>query len=207
MQGFSLEQLFIEQTTGETTTKDDLLVKFDRGSCTQLREDLLNLKEHDLRTIYPACNDSRDRTSERAIADLKKELRGTRLLYFRTYIVLSIVDTCFIQGTTGIMGRPRFPRMGALIGTNNYALCAVRRCLTPTFRHCFLASDVLDIHLISDCTAVFPLYKLPDGWNYTPAELVAGKTRNGIPIELEFNMCPEILTKISEAIGEPVKGE
>ena len=60
--------------------------------------------------------------------------------------------------------------------------------------------------MLSGCTTSFALYKLPAGWNYTPAELAAGKTRAGEPIPLELNMRPEVLAKISEAVGEPVAG-
>jgi len=59
----------------------------------------------------------------------------------------------------------------------------------------------------SESTYAFPLYRLPTGCSYTPAELAAGKTLAGEPIPLELNMRPEVLAKISAAVGEPVAGE
>ena len=206
MQGFSLEQLFVEQTTGMTTTKDDLLVKFNHEACEQLQDDFLSLEEYDLRGKYSNCNDTRDWTLKRAVIDVKDAfaIHSAHILpcQYRPYDRRFVLYT---GKTAGIIARPRFPRLGALLIANNYALCVVRRCLSTSFRHCFVSSDMLDIHFISDCTASFVLYK--PAINYALSELVAGKTRSGKPIESELNMRPEILAKLSAAVGEPVKGE
>ena len=119
----------------------------------------------------------------------------------------------FYTGKTGgIEARPRFRLLGALLSINNYALCATRLVTSSTvYRHCFVSREIFDKCFISnrpsEGNTCFALYKLPDGWDYTPAEIVAGKTRRGKPIELELNMRFEILAKLSAAVGEPVKGE
>lgn len=110
------------------------------------------------------------------------------------------------------MGRPYFQNLGVLLHPLNYALCATRFVkASQAYYHCFITNSLLEKCLVSngpcESTCAFSLYKLPDGWNYTPAEIVAGKTCNGKPIELELNMRLEILAKLSEAVGEPVKGE
>ena len=114
--------------------------------------------------------------------------------------------------TRGLWAYPCFKTLGDLLHPENYALCTTRFVTTSDeFHHFFVANTMIDKCFVSnrpsESTYAFPLYRPPAGWNYTPAELVAGKTHRGKPIELELNMCPEILAKISKAIGEPVKGE
>ena len=211
--GFSVDTLFVEHVAGMTTTRDELLAKFSFCECSELKEDFLQLSEEVLRNKYKLNSDTRDWSLQNAIKDVtpaEADKTATIIPYcYRPYDKRYMLYT---GKTNGIAARPRFRLLGALLSQHNYALCATRIITSfPVFQHCFITDRLIDICLVSnrpsEITTAFPLYKLPDGWNYTPAELAAGKTRSGKPIELDLNMRPEILAKIGEAVGEPVKGE
>ena len=205
--GFALNDLFIEKSIGIKTSKDDFVVCLKQIVCDKQLEEALRSTPERYRTIYDLGDDKKDWDVSRTLLDIVENTSnhsGVIVPYiYRPYDVRYVFYT---GRTNGIIARPRFQTLGSLLYKDNYALCATRYVANREYRHCFVASSVIDLHAVSD-TYAFPLYKLPDGWNYTPAELVAGKTRNGKPIELELNMRPEILAKISEAVGELVKGE
>ena len=205
--GIELSNLFIECVAGVTTTKDELLVNYDRKSCETFCEEFLRIQKENFVQKNPKCRDTRDWTFERAHEDVKEAYlnkTGAVVPYlYRPYDKRYIYYT---GKTGGIAARPRFRLLGSLLSINNYALCITRGVLTGAYAHVFLAFTIIDRHYISD-TNVCSLYKFLDGWDYTPAEIVAGITQDGKKIELELNMRPEVLAKISEAIGEPVKGE
>ena len=211
--GFAVDALFVEHVAGMTTTRDELLVQFSFRACCELKEDFLQLREGDLLNKYKLNPDTRDWSLQNAITDVKaaEQEKAVEIIAYsyRPYDKRYILYT---GKTGGIAAWPRFRLLGALLSINNYALCATRIVAAfAEYHHSFVSKDLIDISTISNKTSeiatAFLLYKLPDGWNYTPAELIAGKTRNGKPIELELNMRPEILAKLSEAVGEPVKGE
>ena len=206
--GFILKELFVEQATGMTTTRDELLVNYSEKQSEALKSAFLVGDAEHLKQEYKLPRDTRDWKLQEAITDIQTA-EGKKALVIASYIYRPY-DRRYILytgKTGGIAAWPRFRLLGSLLSTNNYALCVVRRASSVSFQHCFVTQQMIDINMISGCTTAFPLYRLPEGWNYSPAELVAGKTHRGKPIELELNMRPEILAKISKAIGEPVKGE
>ena len=205
-QGFLLSDLFIEQATGMTTTRDDLLANFSCAQSEALKKDFLEGAAK-VSNKYSIPRDTRDWKLDNAVADIQTAEANHALVIapylYRPYDHRRILYT---GKTGGIAARPRFRLLGTLLSRKNYALCVVRRVSSTTFQHSFVTSSMIDINMLSGCTTSFALYKLPAGWNYTPAELAAGKTRAGEPIPLELNMRPEVLAKISEAVGEPVAG-
>ena len=212
-EGFAIDTLFVEHVAGMTTTRDELLARFSFCASSELKEDFLQLREEELRNKYKLGRDTRDWSLQNAIKDVQKAVNEKAAVvipyFYRPYDKRYILYT---GKTGGIAAWPRFRLLGALLSINNYALCATRIVSAFTeYRHSFVSKDLIDISAISNKTSeiatAFLLYKFPDGWNYTPAEIAAGKTRSGKPIELELNMRPEILAKLSEAVGEPVKGE
>ena len=213
--GFSIEELFIEHVAGMTTTRDTLLAKFSCAECESLKEELLTLKEDELRRRYGKAlgKDTRDWKLQQAIEDLEsaeKRHAGVTLPYtYRPYDTRYILYT---GKTGGLIAWPRFRLLGSLLSGKNYGLCVTRRVTSSSqYDHCFITDRLIDICVVSnrpsEVTTACPLYKLPAGWDYTPAELAAGETHTGEPIPLELNMRPEVLAKISEAVGEPVTGE
>ena len=213
--GFSIEELFIEHVAGMTTTRDMLLAKFSCSECESLKEDLLTLKEDELRRRYgkELGKDTRDWKLQQAVEDLEsaeKTHSGVILPY--TYRPYDTRYTLYTGKTGGIAAWPRFRLLGSLLCAKNYALCTTRMVTSfDQYRHCFITNKLIDICTVSnrpsEVTTACPLYRIPAGWDYTPAELAAGQARTGEPIPLELNMRTEVLEKISEAVGEPVTGE
>ena len=207
-QGFLLSDLFIEQATGMTTTRDDLLANFSCAQSEALKKDFLEGAAK-VSNKYSIPRDTRDWKLDNAVADIQTAEANHALVIasylYRPYDHRRILYT---GKTGGIAAWPRFRLLGTLLSRKNYALCVVRQVdSSSTFQHCFVANTLIDIHLLAACTSAFSLYKLPADRNYTPAELAAGKTSAGESIPLELNMRPEVLAKISEAVGESVTGE
>ena len=205
--GFALVELFVERSIGIKTSKDWFVTSFKKAECVEKRDVALKSTPLEYRTQYHLGKDVKDWKVERALQDVvenEMQARGVIVPYiYRPYDVRYLYYT---GRTNGMIARPRFQFLGALLHPRNFALCATRMLGKGQYCHSFLANSVIDLHLVSD-TYAFPLYRLPAGWNYTPAELAAGKTCAGEPIALELNMRPEVLAKISEAVGEPVTGE
>ena len=206
--GFSLTELFYCYGTGTITSRDDAIVQFDIENVALFLEHARTLTAEEFRSLYHLGKDTRNWQVESAQTDAREHQVITLKYAYRPY------DNRFAPytGYKGLMGRPYFQNLGVLLHPLNYALCATRFVkASQAYYHCFITNSLLEKCLVSngpcESTCAFSLYKLPDGWNYTPAEIVAGKTRSGKPIELELNMRPEILTKLSETVGEPVKGE
>ncbi len=209
MSGFAIDALFVEHGAGMTTTRDSLLANYSFSESECLKEDILTLSAEVLKKKYGIRSDSRDWQLNKAIDDVRSsDSCQTLAIVPYTYRPYDKRYVLYTGKTGGVAAWPRFQRLGALLVKGNHALCVTRIMNAfPEYHHCFISSHLLDISTIANVDTAFPLYRLPAGWNYTPAELAAGKTSAGEPIPLELNMRPEVLAKISEAVGEPVTGE
>lgn len=208
--GFSLSELFRNYSSGLITTHDEVVIKFDVPAVDTLISDAKKFSTDEFRQYYKTGRDTQNWKVQDVLADAAKASLTVVPYSYRPFDFRYAPYT----GEKGFFARPYFKSFGAILHPLNYALCTTRLITAFTgFQHCFVSKLLMDLSFVSNRTSeisyAFFLYKLPDGWNYTPtpAELVAGKTRNGKPIELELNMRPEILAKLSEAVGEPVKGE
>ncbi len=201
---FPLRSLFFDSGLAPLTKRDRTVVQFSSKGVKELLNNAETLTEENFRTLYQLGEDT-DWRVDSAIQDVKKhkEKLVTINYAYRPFDVRKVPYT----GQKGLFARPCFGVLGVLLHPKNYALCTTRQVRDTSFRHVFVTGDLPDKACVSDGTYAFPLYKLPAGWNYTPAELAAGKTCAGEPIALELNMRPEVLAKISEAVGEPVTGE
>ena len=206
--GFSLSELFRNYSSGLITTHDEVVIKFDVPAVDTLISDAKKFSTDEFRQYYKTGRDTQNWKVQDVLADAAKASLTIVPYSYRPFDFRYAPYT----GEKGFFARPYFKSFGAILHPLNYALCTTRLITAFTgFQHCFVSKLLMDLSFVSNRTSeisyAFPLYKLPDGWDYTPAELVAGKTRGGKPIELELNMRPEILAKLSEAVGESVKGE
>ena len=207
--GFSLTALFYRYNSGATTSRDDMILKFKRGDVAQFIENAQKLPIENFRSHYSFGKDTRNWQVAGAQIDAKENRHITLQYAYRPF---DFRFAPYTGKTRGIWAYPCFKTLGDLLYSANYALCTTRMVTSSReIHHCAITNCLIDKCYVSnrpsESTYAFPLYKLPDGWNYTPAEIAAGKTRSGKPIELELNMRPEILAKLSEAVGESVKGE
>lgn len=207
--GFSLTELFTHYNSGASTSRDRLIVQSKKEEVSRLLEEIRTQTIDNLRSNYNLGLDTRNWKVANAQADAKSPELTVLEYAYRPF------DICFVPysgASRGLWAYPCFRTLGALLHPLNYALCATRFVTAfDAFYHCRVSATLVDkcfvSNLPSESTYAFPLYKLPEGWDYTPAELAAGKTRKGMPIPLELNMRTEILKEISEAVGERVTGE
>ena len=204
--GFSLNELFEIAVLGSLSKRDRVVVNFQCCEAEALFAAAQKLTTEQFREAYQTGTDSRDWQVRSVIADAQSHAKEVAFIRY-TYRPFDDRYVPYTGKTKGLFAYPCFKTLGGALHPQNKVLCTTRLVRESSFRHCFVTSHLADKASVCDGSYLFPLYKLPDGWNYTPAELVAGKTRNGKPIELELNMRPVVLAKISEAIGEPVKGE
>lgn len=206
--GFSLSELFRNYSSGLITTHDEVVIKFDVPAVDTLISDAKKFSTDEFRQYYKTGRDTQNWKVQDVLADAAKASLTIVPYSYRPFDFRYAPYT----GEKGFFARPYFKSFGAILHPLNYALCTTRLITAFTgFQHCFVSKLLMDLSFVSNRTSeisyAFPLYKLSDGCKYTPAELIAGKTCSGKPIELELNMRPEILAKLSAAVGEPVKGE
>ena len=204
--GFLLNDLFQVAALGALSKRDSIVVMFQRNEAECFFANALRFSEEEFRREYKTEADSRDWQVGSLLNDARINTNNVAYIQY-TYRPYDIRHIAYTGKTKGIFAYPCFDTFGVLLHPQNIAICSTRLVRENSFRHCFITSFLADKACVCDGSYLFPLYKLPDGWNYTPAEIVAGKTRSGKPIELELNMRSEILAKLSEAVGEPVKGE
>ncbi len=206
--GFSLTDLFYSYNSGAITARDEAILQITCNEVAIFLEQARILSEDTFRIRYHLGKDSQNWKVAVAQKDAREKDVITLKYFYRPFDYRYAPYT----GYRGLFARPYFKKLGVLLHPQNYALCTTRMITAfDNYQHCFVSKNLTDISAISNRTSevayAFPLYRLPEGWDYTPAEIVAGVTQSGQKIELELNMRPEELAKISEAIGESVKGE
>ena len=209
--GFSLSEIFAIYSVGAVAGRDKLISQCKKTETEQMLQNILSLDIETFRTISKIGPDSKNWKLQNVQNDLrrhKEELIITAIAYrpFDRRIA------AYTGANAGIFLRPLYKTLGGLLHPSNFALCTTRQVVaTSVYQHCFVCKEIVDFSFVSnrssEGTMVFPLYKFPEGWDYTPAEIVAGTTKDGKPLDLELNMRPEILAKIAEAVGESVTGE
>ena len=209
--GFSLVELFESYSVGAVGGRDKVAIHFDKEETQQMVCNIVSMETEALRKLCECGEDSNTWKLQNAINDIRrnKDNLTTITLSYRPYDNRSAAYT---GSNAGIFLRSLYKKLGVLLHPANFALCATRFVKAfDVYHHCFISKSVLEKCFVSngpcESTYAFSLYKLPAGWDYTPAELAAGETHTGEPIPLELNMRPEVLAKISEAVGEPVTGE
>ena len=209
--GFSLVELFESYSVGAVAGRDRVTIQFNRNETLDAIRKMLSMDVEAFRTLSGSGSDSSRWKLQNAINDIKRHRESLTIipLSYRPYDNRSAAYT---NCNGGIFLHPLYKKLGVLLHPANFALCATRFVKAfDVYHHCFIAKSVLEKGFVSNRTSestyAFPLYKLPAGCSYTPAELAAGKTSAGDPIALELNMRPDVLAKISEAVGEPVSGE
>jgi len=210
-EGFSLVELFESYSVGAVGGRDKVAIHFDKEETQQMVRNIVSMETEALRKLCECGEDSNTWKLQNAIDDIRrnKDNLTAITLSYRPYDNRSAAYT---GSNAGIFLRSLYKKLGVLLHPANFALCATRFVKAfDVYHHCFIAKSVLEKCFVSngpcESTYAFSLYKLPAGWDYTPAELAAGETYTGEPIPLELNMHPEVLEKISQAVGEAVRGE
>ncbi|MDR1114608.1 MAG: N-6 DNA methylase, partial [Tannerella sp.] len=156
--GFSITDLFIANSSGIKTQRDDASIKFTQLECDTIKSDILNLSNQELNQKYGFV-DVRDWTMNGAKKDLQINKIITNRIHYRPFDFRYMNYT---GKTKGIMGYPRYEIMQHFLKGKNIGLITCRQQSTFDFQHVFVSSYISDINSISlqtgEISFCFPLY-------------------------------------------------
>ncbi len=191
--GFRIDELFINNVSGVKTSNDKLNVKDNEKDVQDLINDALTLDEETFRTKRNTGPDTRDWSVKRAITDVKENIDSLIIAsyYYRPFDTKFIVYT---GRTNGIVARPRFHSLRAMLSPQNFALCTIRINRDYNFA-IIVTNKIADKTLLSskDDINIFPLYNLGE------AESIFEKSSDLIP-----NFNHSIVNLIEKYVKEPI---
>jgi predicted helicase len=157
--GFKIDELFMLNSSGITTQRDDASIKFTQEECDKIKNDIVNLSNHELSHKYGFV-DVRDWT----ISEARKDLQNNDIIANKIqYRPFDFRFMNYIGKTKGIMGYPRYGVMQHFIKHENIGLITSRQQSTFDFQHAFVTNYISDRNSISmqtkEATYVFPLYR------------------------------------------------
>ena len=191
--GFGLTELFLNNVSGIKTSKDDLNVRSSEKEVQTILDDALTLTKDEFRNKWNTGKDSRDWSVERAMADVK-ENKDKLIIAPYYYRPFDIKFLAYTGKTNGIVARPRYHSLQAMLRTQNFALCTIR--INRDYNFAILVTDkIADKTLLSskDDINIFPLY------NVGEADSIFEKTNSKYP-----NFNNKIVRKIEQALGKQV---
>lgn len=191
--GFRIDELFINNVSGVKTSNDRLNVKDNEKEVQDLINDALTLDEETFRTKRNTGPDTRDWSVKRAITDVRENIGSLKIApyYYRPFDTKFIVYT---GRTNGIVARPRFHSLRAMLSPQNFALCTIRINRDYNFA-IIVTNKIADKTLLSskDDINIFPLYNLGE------AESIFEKSSDLIP-----NFNHSIVNLIEKYVKEPI---
>lgn len=193
--GFKLDELFINNVSGIKTSNDKLNVKETKQDIEELINGALTLSEEEFRTKFNAGKDTRDWSVRRALDDVRENKNTLKIApyCYRPFDNKFIVYT---GRTNGIVARPRFRSLRAMLSPLNFALCTIR--INRDYNFAILVTNhITDKTLLSskDDNNLFPLYN----YNLGEAESIFEKNETLVP-----NFNAKIVTTIESSIKEEV---
>ena len=193
--GFKLDELFINNVSGIKTSNDKLNVKETKQEIEELINGALTLSEEDFRTKFNAGKDTRDWSVRRALDDVR-ENKNTLIIAPYCYRPFDNKFIVYTGRTNGIVARPRFRSLRAMLSPLNFALCTIR--INRDYNFAILVTNhITDKTLLSskDDINLFPLYN----YNLGEAESIFEKNETLVP-----NFNDKIVTTIESSIKEEV---
>ena len=192
-QGCLISDIFIINSSGFTTHRDNFAIDFDRDVIKKRIRDLMseNLSNDYLQELY-SIHDSRDWNLAEARKQVRKNLNWENDLISCLYRPF---DKRFCYLSTVAMDFPRPPLKQHLIQDNLSLLCN-RQLSIMGWRHIFVTNSVPEICSISSAsrerTYVFPLYTYPNTEN----------DQTNLFLEKTPNLSPKFLEAIKEKLGK-----
>ncbi|WP_107806499.1 type ISP restriction/modification enzyme [Nodularia spumigena] len=192
-QGYLISDIFISNSSGFTTHRDNFAIDFDRDVVKQRILNLISedLSNDNLQELY-SIHDSRDWNLAEARKQVRKNLTWEHDLISCLYRPF---DQRFCYLSTVAMDFPRPPLKQHLIKQNLSFLC-VRQLSISGWRHIFITDLIPEICSISSAsrerTYVFPLYIYPNTENQ----------QTNLFIEKTSNLSPKFLETIKNKLGK-----
>jgi predicted helicase len=163
--GISLDELFIQKSSGVETRKDSLVISDDEEQLKTVIKDFVTLQVTEISQKYNIDNNSRDWKIERAKEDLIKNKPNIRTIQYRPFDNRKIIYT---GHTKGINGYPMFNNFKHFLDVNNIGLTYERQCVIGDFTNIFFSNTIVDGHILGTAFSkgyTAPLYLYPDSAN------------------------------------------
>lgn len=154
---FSITDLYLTQSTGIETKKDEVCVQFTRGALEAVIGDLVTLEKPDFMSKYKTQEDGVWQFS-----DARKDLvEAEHIVMPIIYRPLDIRFTALTKRSSGFLGRPRYEVMKHMVGKN--VALAAPRLFKEEPSYC-LVNTIANHKCLSayDKNTLFPLYLYPD---------------------------------------------
>jgi predicted helicase len=189
--GISLDDLFLQKSSGVETRKDSLVIAFEENTLQKVLDDFLVLGENELIVKYSLDNNSRDWKVESAKNDLKNNNPRIRDIQYRPFDTRKIIYTGI---TKGINGYPMFKNFKNFIGIKNIGITYERQCVIGDFTNVIVSNSIVDGHILGTAFSkgyTAPLYLYPE----TNTQLSIGESQNRVP-----NLNMDIVNQIADLL-------
>lgn len=190
--GFKIDELFINNVIGVSTSKDSVDVCNTKDEATQLKHDARYISSKEFAHKYNTGNDSRDWSVERAKQDVIENWEKAQIIQY-AYRPFDLKFIVYTGKTNGIVARPRYRFMRHLLHPLNLGLIVTKSNRQLSTGYCYVVNNVVDRHILdssADATYVFPLF------NVGFADSIF---RNND--ELTPNFSPTIYNNVSKQLG------
>lgn len=158
--GFAVNELFIKNSVGIVTAKDSFVICDKEQTVEDRIIDLIGLSEEELRKKY-RLKDSQNWSIAQAKKDVGDKFDESKIIPI-DYRWGDIKYLYYTGLTNGLVARPRYNSLSAMLGRDNVALLTVRQIAGTEWRHISISQTVVDDCRVSNKTKergyVFPLY-------------------------------------------------
>jgi len=156
-EGFGINELFKEYSSGIQTKRDKVCISFTNKELNHVKEDFLNIETSELINKYQLPEDGRDWKVDLAKVDLLNQHTNEDILY-RPF---DVRKTVFTGNSKGFLAYPRTKIMQNFISVENVALIFERSSVLKNYTNFFISNSLVDLHVLDTAYAngyVAPLY-------------------------------------------------
>jgi len=192
--GLKIDDLFLINSNGIETQKDELNIFFSEKDAVALVDTFRGTPENDLIAKYNMI-DGTEWKSLSAINDLKKSVSSTQPIQYRPF---DFRFTTYTGKTNGIMARPRHGVMKNFIKRENLGLSSMRQFSSENFSFILISNCIIDNRTFYSNRGkvnFFPLYTYPDS-----ADFLSETARTP-------NLNMQIVSTIAQGLGLTFTGE
>ena len=198
--GFSINELFEIGNSGVVTKRDRLNIHKSKQEVVQMLDDIINLKEEEVRKKYSIPADVRDWNFTLAKNDILQSKQDPSLVKEINYRPFHKRYFYYTGKSKGVVGWPVPIVSEHLKIKENLGLMTNKKVEVGEFRHCIIYRGIVESHAISmkEINYVFPLYLYPN------------KETDGVFAEEGLsetgrkpNLNPEIVQKIADKLKLP----
>lgn len=188
--GFKVTELFVLNSNGLETHKDELTIQNKKEELSKIIEDFIQLSESEIKNKYSIIKEGSEWQVSRAKKDAIKFPNSITSLVYRPF---DNRFTLFTPNSKGFLARPRFNVLKHLKHPNLALL--VKRQSKQKFSYSFVVKDICEACVFESAFAknnVLPLYLYPE---------TNGQQSTSLSTERTPNLNLEIVDKIATTLG------